>query len=47
LGTKVFASKENSNIELHPKLIIEISAYPVEVRETMATTWGAVKIRQR
>lgn len=46
LGTKVFASKENVNIELHPKLTIEISAYAVEVKETFATTWGAVKARQ-
>jgi len=47
LGTKVFASKENVNIELHPKLTIEVSAYAIEVKETLATTWGSVKIRQR
>lgn len=47
LGTKVFASKENANIELYPKLTVEVSAYGIEVKETMATTWGAVKIRQR
>ncbi|MCX6789720.1 MAG: DNRLRE domain-containing protein [Candidatus Gribaldobacteria bacterium] len=47
LGTKVFASKENVSIESHPKLIIEVSAYGVEVKETLATTWGSVKTRQR
>jgi len=43
LGTKVFASKENSDINLHPKLIIEISAYAVDATNTTATTWGAIK----
>lgn len=43
LGTKVFASKENTNIELHPKLIIEISAYGIGIEEALTTTWGTVK----
>jgi len=47
LGTKVFASKENINTVLHPKLTIDISAYPVDVKETFATTWGSIKTRQR
>lgn len=42
-GTKVFASKENTNVDFRPKLTVDVSAYSVGIGGTMATTWGAVK----
>jgi len=42
-GTKVFASKENSNQDLHPKLTIVVEATSVDPASKLATSWGNIK----
>ena len=44
LGTKVFASKENTNKDIYPKLTIEVSALAVDFSGALATTWGRCKV---
>jgi len=45
LGTKVFASKENSNPDIHPKLTVIVEALSVFVSpgSKLATCWGMIK----
>lgn len=41
-GTKVFASKENSDAKIHPRLTVFVRAYDIVGGKT-TTTWGYVK----
>jgi len=44
LGTKVFASKENSNPDIHPKLTVVVEALSVINSDSKLTTcWGMIK----
>lgn len=43
LGTKVFASKENGDQNIHPILRVIVSAVSVEPGEKLTTSWGRVK----
>jgi hypothetical protein len=43
LGTKVFASKENPDVDIHPRLVIVVDAVSVDSKDKLAASWGAIK----
>ena len=43
LGTKVFASKENANDDIHPRLVVVVDVVSVDSGGKLATSWGMVK----
>jgi len=47
LGTKVFASKENSNKDIPPKLTVMVSAMSVDPSNYLASSWGEIKCFNR
>jgi hypothetical protein len=42
-GTKVFASKENPNADIHPRLVVEVKAMSVNSIGKLTTSWGMIK----
>ena len=42
-GTKVFASKENPDDIIHPKLTVVVKALSVDFSGKLATSWGVIK----
>jgi hypothetical protein len=42
-GTKVFASKENPNEEVRPRLVVVVTAMAVDSKSKIATHWGNIK----
>ena len=43
-GTKVFASKENPDKKIFPKLTVLVTALPVDSSDKLAISWGAIKL---
>ena len=43
-GTKVFASKENPDEKIHPKLTITVTAMSIDQKGKVATIWGDLKL---
>lgn len=43
LGTKVFASKENSDSDIHPALVIVVDSLSVDSMGKLTATWGGIR----
>ena len=43
LGTKVFATKENADANIHPRLVIVVDALSVDPKGKLAASWGTIK----